>query len=120
MRKTGPTNIHTQALIADLKKQSHTEKAPLWTRVAKELARPTRQRRAVNLSRINRYTKANEIVIVPGKVLGSGTLAHSLTVAAHSFSGSAKTAIEQAKGKAITITELMKQQPKGQKVRIIG
>lgn len=112
--------MHTTALIADLKSASHSQKAPLWTRLAKELARPSRQRRVVNLSRLNRFTQANEIIVVPGKVLGSGTLNHSLTVAAQSFSGSAKTAIEQAKGKAITINELLKQSPKGQKVRIIG
>jgi len=112
--------MHTTALIADLKEVSHSQKAPLWTRIAKELARPTRQKRVVNISRLNRYTKANDVIVVPGKVLGSGSLGHSLTVAAHSFSNSAKIAIEQAKGKAITINELIKLQPKGKNVRIIG
>ena len=57
-------------------------------------------------------------MVVPGKVLGSGTLGHSLTVAAYSFSTSAVEAIKAAKGKTITIPELMKQKPK--KLRIIG
>ena len=116
--KTGPTNMHMQALIADLKKEGHSQKAPIWTRVARELSRSTRQRRIVNLSRLNRHTKKDETVVVPGKVLGSGALAHSLTVAAFSFSTSAKQAIEQANGKTLTIAELMKQKPK--RIRIIG
>ena len=118
MNRTGPTNPNTQALIASLKLASHQQKAPIWNAIAYELSRSTRQRRIVNLSRLNRFTSEHETIVVPGKVLGSGSLAHSLTVAAFSFSASAKAAIEHAKGKAITIPELVKQKPKS--VRIIG
>ena len=118
MNRTGPTNTHTQTLIAALVQAG--VQAPIWKRVAFELARSTRQRREVNLSRINRYTEQNETIIVPGKVLGSGVLEHPVTIAAFSFSVSARTAIEHAKGKTITIAELVKAKPKGQGVRIIG
>jgi large subunit ribosomal protein L18e len=104
----------------DLRKESATQKADLWGRIAEDLERPTRKRRVVNLSRLNRFTKANETIIVPGKVLGSGMLEHSLVIAALSFSTGAKERIEQAKGKCITITELIKQNPKGKDVRIVG
>lgn len=118
VKRTGPTNTHLATLIADLKSVSYKENAPIWKRVANDLSRSTRQRRIVNLSRLNRHTNKDEVIIVPGKVLGSGTLEHPLTVAAYSFSDSAKQAIEAAKGKTITITELLKQKPK--RVRIIG
>jgi large subunit ribosomal protein L18e len=120
MKRTGPSNVHMQALIASLAKESTTQKAGLWSRLAEDLALPTRKRRVVNLSRISRYTKANETVVVPGKVLGSGMLEHSVVVAAYSFSDGARERIEQAKGKCITIQELMKQNPKGKDIRIIG
>jgi len=120
MKRTGPTNMHTVSLISALKKEGAVGKTPLWTRVADELGKSTRRRRIVNLSRLNRYTQADEVVLVPGKVLGSGNLGHSLTVAAVSFSDSAKTAITQANGKVLTISELLKQNPKASKVRIIG
>jgi len=118
VKRTGPTNMHLNALIADLKSASHKDNAPVWKRVANDLSRSTRQRRIVNLSRLSRTTNKDEIVVVPGKVLGSGEMGHALTVAAFSFSASAKAAIELAKGKALTITELIKQKPK--KLRIIG
>jgi len=120
MKRTGPTNQHLQALIADLKKHSYSANSSLWMRLAEDLAKPTRQRRVVNLNRLNRVTKENEVVVVPGKVLGTGPLQHSLTVAAWDFSDTAKLEIEKAKGKCLTLPELMKKNPKAQKVRIIG
>jgi large subunit ribosomal protein L18e len=104
----------------ELRKEGSTQKAGIWSRIAEDLALPTRKRRVVNLSRLNRHTKANETVIVPGKVLGSGMLEHSIVIAAYSFSNGAKERIEQAKGKCISIQELVKQNPKGKDVRIIG
>jgi len=120
MRKTGPTNEHLVALIQSLRKASHTHEAGIWKSIAVELEKPARSRRAVNVSRINRFTKANETVIVPGKVLGAGAIDHSVVVAAFSFSSGAKEQIKKANGKAITIPELLKQNPKGKDVRIIG
>jgi large subunit ribosomal protein L18e len=120
MKRTGPTNQHAQELIASLRKESATQKAGLWSRIAQDLEMPTRKRRVVNLSRLNRFTKANETIIVPGKVLGSGMLEHSIVVAAFSFSQGAKERIEQAKGKCLTIPELLRQNPKGKDIRIIG
>ncbi|MBI4918583.1 50S ribosomal protein L18e [archaeon] len=119
MKRTGPTNEHLQMLIQELKKESNSSKADIWKRVASDLERSTRDRRVVNLSRINRYTKANETIVVPGKVLGSGELNHGVTVAALSFSESAKNLIAQ-KGKCLTIQELLKSNPKGKDVRVIG
>ncbi|PIN81165.1 50S ribosomal protein L18e [Candidatus Woesearchaeota archaeon CG10_big_fil_rev_8_21_14_0_10_30_7] len=119
MKKTGPSNKNVQLLIEELKKDSNNQKADIWKRIAKDLEKSTRQRRVVNISRINRFTKENETVIVPGKVLGSGELNHVVTVAALSFSNGAKQIIEQ-KGKCLTIQELLKNNPKGKDVRIIG
>jgi large subunit ribosomal protein L18e len=118
-KRTGPTNPVLIKLITELKKKGSEENANLWRRIASELERPTRSRRAVNLLRINKYTKENEVIIVPGKVLGSGEIDHKITVAAYQFSTGAQDKINKL-GKAITITELMKENPKGSNVRIIG
>lgn len=118
--RTGPTNEHLQSLIATLKRESHAQKSGLWAAIARNLESSTRQRRIVNLSRINRNTAKNEVIVVPGKVLGSGVLDHSVTVAAWSFSDSAKEMIAKANGSCITIPELIKKDPKGKNVKIIG
>ena len=60
MKRTGPTNPLLQDLIGELKKRSNEQSVNLWKRIASDLERPTRNRRAVNLSRINRNTKENE------------------------------------------------------------
>lgn len=112
MRKKGPTNIHLKNLIRDLKKLARKEKVNLWSRLADELAKPTRSRREVNLFTISLSTNDNEAVVVPGKVLGEGELTKPFSVAAFRFSESARKKIVNAKGKVLTIAELMKSNPK--------
>ncbi len=112
---TNPQLIET---IRELKKKAIVDKTRLWKRIASDLEKPTRKRREVNLSRINRFTKPNETIIVPGKVLATGNLDHSLTIAAWSFSKQALEKISKAKAKALSIQEIIKTTPK--KVRIIG
>jgi len=85
-----------------------------------DLERPTRNRRVVNLSRISRYTKENEIIIVPGKVLGSGMLNHKLTISAYQFSDQAKDKIERSGAEIVPLLDLSKEKPNGKKIRVIG
>ncbi|MEM4244658.1 MAG: 50S ribosomal protein L18e [Candidatus Nanoarchaeia archaeon] len=120
MRRTGPTNVHLKALIRDLRKLSRKENVNVWRRVASELAKPTRSRREVNLFTINLSTNDKETVIVPGKVLGEGELERPVSVAAFRFSESAKQKIIKAGGKVLTIQDVMKSNPKGKDVRILG
>ena len=114
--KSETTNPNLRNLIISLKKAEKD----IWTRIASDLERSRRQRRTVNLARINLYCAAKEIALVPGKVLGDGDITKKLTVAALNFSGEAKLKIEKAGGKAITITELLQTNPDAKGVRIIG
>jgi len=115
-KRTGATNLHLKKLIRELKKLSREQNVKIWKRVATELSRATRQRRVVNLDRINKHGKENETVVVPGKVLSGGNLNKKVTIAAWQFSEKAKEKIKDA----LTIEELMKKNPKGSKIRIIG
>ena len=119
MRSTKSTNIHLRKLVASLKKLSNEKKVKIWDAVAENLSRPTRARRQVNLTKLNSYAKTGETVVVPGKVLGTGELGKKLNVAAWRFSDSAFEKISKS-GTAISIEELMKKNPAGKKVRIIG
>lgn len=116
MKRTGPTNPIMQKTIVELKMQ----KAKLWKLVARELEKPTRSRREVNLSRIQRFAKAGEVVLVPGKVLAAGELHKKINVAAWNFSAGAIVKIKAAGGKTLTISELLKTNPKGTNVKVIG
>jgi len=119
-KRTGPSNIQLQLLVRELKKLSNKEKVGLWKRIAADLEKSARQRRIVNLSRIDTNTKDNETVIVPGKVLGGGILNHKVNVAAWDFSKGAVESIRKANGTCLSITELMKKNSKASGVRIIG
>ena len=96
------------------------EKAKLWARVARDLSRSNRQRREINLSRIQRFAKDGDVVVVPGKVLSAGILLKKVNVAAWSFSATAKEKIKASGGKTFSLQELVKSNPKGTGVKIIG
>ena len=113
-------NQQLTALVTELKKVSRDNKVKIWDRIASELERPSRLNREVNLTRLNRYCKANDTVVVPGKVLSMGILDKKITIAALKFSGTALDKINASGSKAITIHDLASKNPKGSKVKIIG
>jgi large subunit ribosomal protein L18e len=117
--KSGPTDPNTRALINALKKTSTKHNVGVWKRVAELIARPARKRATVNIGKISRHTSAGDIIVVPGKVLGSGSLSHKVTVAALNASTSARTVIVGAGGSLISIDELLTKVPKGKGVTII-
>ncbi|MBI2134794.1 50S ribosomal protein L18e [Candidatus Woesearchaeota archaeon] len=120
MKRTGPTNTVLSGLITELKKRSIEQSVGLWKRIAMDLEKSSRQRRVVNLSRINRYTDENDIIIVPGKVLGSGDLNHKLTISAYQFSEQARDKLEKSGAKIMTLMDLSKEKPNGKKIKIVG
>jgi len=119
MKRLEKTNPRIVRLIGDLKAASRENGAPLWRDIAKRLEKPRRSYAAINLSKINRHTQANDIVLVAGKVLAAGDIEHSVTVAALSFSGQAISKILSAGGKCLAIEKLMQEHPKGSGIKIL-
>jgi large subunit ribosomal protein L18e len=113
-------NPQLQELIIELKKASIQNDAPVWKRIATILEGSTQRRPVVNLSKIEKYARDEEIILVPGKVLSMGILTKKITIAAHTFSHSAVEKIKASGSKAITLHELLKKNPDGSKVRILG
>lgn len=120
MKKARTSNPQLIELINFLRKQGRENKAEIWRDVAERLAKPRRKGIAVNLSRLNRYTQKSETVAVPGKVLAAGEMTHPITVAAFSFSAKAREKISTARGKCLTFPDLIKKNPKGSNIKIIG
>ena len=119
MIETKSPNLNRIQLIRLLKKQSRESNKTIWTTVAKYLSKAQPQRVAVNLSKINRYSQKGETLIIPGKVLGTGSLDHSVTIAAFESSEKAREKIKKAKSKIFSIQEIIKKNPMGQKIKII-
>lgn len=94
-------------------------KSNFWADIAERLKRPRRLMAEVNISKLSKYTSDGEIVVVPGKVLGSGEISHSITIAALSFSKTAKAKLIKAKCKCLSIAELAELNPEGSRIKII-
>lgn len=114
-RKSNPNLVN---LIDELIKAS--KKAAIWKDLAERLAKPRKLYAVVNVSKIERFAKDKEYVVVPGKVLGYGNLSKAVKVAALSFSRSARDKIESAGGECLRISELLKINPEGSNVKILS
>jgi large subunit ribosomal protein L18e len=117
LRKTNPALI---MLIEGLKKTAYENNAPIWKDIAERLEKPLRNWPEVNLNRISLYIHEKETALIPGKVLSTGKLTKKVSIAAWSFSDAALEKIKKAGGKTLTIEELVKHNPKGKDIRILG
>lgn len=118
-QKNNPRNEEIKKLISELKKLSIDNNVKIWKRIAEDLEKPVRQRRIINIYKLSKYSKENDTVIVPGKVLGTGILTHKLNVAAYTFSEDAQKKISE-NGEALSIYDLMKKNPMGKNIKILG
>jgi large subunit ribosomal protein L18e len=109
VKRTGPTSKPTKALVQALEKHSAKQKKAVFETIAEGLNAPTRMRAEVNLHHLQKMAEKNKdkILVVPGKILGTGEISVAVEVAAFSFSASAKEKISAAKGKVHTLRELM-------------
>ena len=112
---TGPSNHHTRKLIRDLWKT----KRRIWRRTSEIIGKPARNRVEINLFRLNKITKDNDIVLIPGKILGSGNMDHSITCASLNISTLAEEKLKNAKCSVLSIHELMEKYPTGSGIRLL-
>jgi len=119
MKHLQKENPELVATIHMLYEASHRHGAEVWRAVAREMSRSRKNMAQVNVEEICRHLKDGETAVVPGKVLGDGVVDRKLSVAAFTFSGSAIRKISEAGGKAMSLEELIKKNPKGKNVRIM-
>jgi large subunit ribosomal protein L18e len=105
-------------LIVSLEKASKKNSAPLWKDISRRLSGPRRGMARVNVGKIDANTKEGDVVIVPGKVLGSGFLTHGVEVAALGFSMEAERKIS-SQGSCMDIKALAEKNPKGTGIIIL-
>jgi large subunit ribosomal protein L18e len=106
--------------IWTLRRASKKNKAPIWRALERELARPRRNRRKVNVGALADKTNDGQVIVVPGKLLGSGEIGHKLTLCAITISESATKKIIACGGKLVSLSNLVEQYPDGKGVRVIG
>ena len=110
------TNQVVIRMARDLKKASVKNDAPIWAKLAEYALKPSIARRDINLNRISQLTKENDTVVFPGKVLGTGSVLHKITLCSFSISNSAADKIIDNGGKLISYSDLIEQNPTGKGV----
>ena len=107
-------------MIKDLKQASQKNEASIWSRLADLAIKSSSSKRVVNLTRINRITKEDDVLFVPGKVLGTGNLSHKITLCSFSMSTAAANKIIQTGGKIVTYSDMIKKYPTAKGVKNFG
>jgi len=92
-------------LLAEASRKDHYPK--LWKRVHNLVAVPERRRTSVNLYKIERYSKENDNIIIPGKVLSNGEITHRVNIAAVEFSEPALKRLKEANCRIVELKEML-------------
>ncbi len=111
-------NSELASTILQLRQVAIQNNSGFWKKVVLELQKPRRNKRVVNIYKIQKLAKQGDVIVVPGKVLGTGDLSLKITIAAESFSKSALEKINSV-GKATSLLDLARENPKGTGLKII-
>jgi len=112
-------NDEMREFIAMAEKAGKKGGSPFWLAVAKELRRPRRARAEVNLNLVSRLTSPDESIVIPGKLLGHGKIAHRVRVASVSASPSAVRKLLESGGEYVPLEEMISRNPSGKGLRLI-
>jgi large subunit ribosomal protein L18e len=118
MSKIGNPILDNTRLL--LKRASKQSGARIWLKASKTLSKSISGKPNVNVGKIDKLTKKDAIVLIPGKVLGGGSVSHSIIVGAYSFTKSATIKIQNAGGKALLIPEFLENYSSKKGVTLIG
>ncbi len=114
------TNQVVIQMVKTLRSASKKNNAPIWEKLAELALKPTRAKRTLNLGQIDKFASDNDVIIVPGKVLGTGNLSHKISLCSFSISATGAKKIIESGGKILDISQIIKNHPTGKGVKIIG
>ena len=103
-----------------LKKASKENEAPIWAKVADYVQKSRSNQKIVNLTRIDQKTEDGNAVIITGKILGTGSISHKVSVSSLSISNSAAKKIIESGGEVLEFSKMIEKYPTGKGVKIIG
>ena len=109
-RKTNPKTIDT---ITEAKKNKS------WLPLAKIVSSSTRQYLSLNLDEIDEKSVEGDVIIIPGKVLGEGSVTKKIKICALAFSASALDKMKKSKVEGGFIIDEIKNNPTAKGVKIL-
>ena len=111
---------HTTRMARALRRISSENKAPIWRKVAEYALKPSVARRTINVKSIDRLTGDGDVVVFPGKVLGTGSMSHPVSLFCFGISVSAASKVEKAGGRIISHNTITAERPTGSGVVLLG
>ena len=90
-----------------------------WLEIASILSKSRRKRKNFNLSEIDKLSKQDEKIAVPGKILSQGEITKKINITALDFSETAREKILNSKSSINYLIEEIKKNPKAQGIKII-
>ncbi|MFH1586942.1 MAG: 50S ribosomal protein L18e [Candidatus Diapherotrites archaeon] len=108
MKKALRTKKSSRELVVNLEKRSKHDKTDFWLDIAKRISKPARNEPKVNLWKLSKISAKNKgkTLVVAGKVLGTGDIENGISIAALSFSETARKKIKESKGTVLSLAEL--------------
>ena len=106
--------------LEKLEKVYKEKNETFWSSIAEMISRSNSRRPIVNVGKISQLTKENDVVLIPGKILGDGLVDHSVTVGALFMSKSACKKITTAGGSMLNLVEFAEKYPDGSGVIVMG
>ena len=113
------SNTELSDTIRFLKIKGRENKAKIWSVAADQLSRPGRAKAVLNVNHVSRSTKPDSLVLVPGKLLGSGIINHRVIIGAFDYSLAAREKVERAGGQCLALKDFVTRYPKGSNVTIM-
>ncbi len=113
-------NPNVLKMARELKKASTAHNAPIWAKLAEYALKPSSARRNINVKRIGQITKPGDVVVFPGKVLGTGSMPHDITLYSFAISARAIAKINESGGRVVTHTSIIQDNPTGRGVLLLG
>lgn len=114
------TDEHRIRMARYMKKASLQHEAPIWRKVSEYALKPSSARRTINVNAIDSRTRESDVVVFPGKVLGTGTISHGISLFCFGISESAASKIQQAGGRILDHTGVVSERPTGREVVLLG
>lgn len=94
-------------------------KSNAWHKVTQIISAANREYSSVNLEKIDKETKAGDIVVIIGKVLSAGHITKKVRIAALGISEVAKEKLKESKSEYVPLLEEIKVNPKALGVKLI-
>lgn len=87
-----------------------SKNAKVAARILRLASLPRRKRVVVDLNKLDRYAKAEENVVVPGKILGTGSLEKALHISAIDLSEASEKKLKSAGCNVLGLNEMLKKE----------